>query len=203
MSAVPKKRYTLDEYLDIDASSEERFEFFDGEIFSMSGVSDAHDRIESNLHVSLTFALRGKSCRVFLANMRLKVPAVVPYRYADASALCGTAKFETIGGVDVLTNPMLIVEVLSPSTENYDSVEKFTQYKSIKSFCEYILIAQDRPHVTQLIRQSKNRWLHTEYNSLEESLHLESVDCILSMDELYQDVKFPKERRPPLGKTRE
>lgn len=196
MSAVLKKRYTLDEYLEIDANSEERFEYFDGEIFSMSGVSDAHDQIESNFHVSLTLGLRGKPCRVFLANMRLKVPAVIPYRYADASALCGTAKFEKIGGVDVLTNPQLIVEVLSSSTQNYDSVEKFTQYKSIKSFCEYILIAQDRPHITQLVRQNKNKWLHTEYNSLEESFRLSSVDCTLKMSDLYQDVKFPKERRP-------
>jgi Uma2 family endonuclease len=161
MSAVLKKRYTLDEYLEIDANSEERFEYFNGEIFTLSGVSDAHDRIESNFHVSLTLALRGKPRRVFLANMRLKVPVVIPYKYADSSALCGTPKFEKIGGVDVLTNPQLIVEILSPSTENYDSVEKLTQYKSIKSFTEYILIAQDRPvkrkYFSCIIHRERNK----------------------------------------------
>lgn len=196
MFAGLNKLYTLEEYFDLELSTNERFEYFNSKVFSVSGANDAEDNIQGNFIMLLHNHFRGKPCRVFLANMRLKVPAALPYRYADASALCGTAKFEKIGDVDVLTNPQLIVEVLSASTQNYDSVEKFTQYKSIKSFSEYILIAQDRPHVTQLIRQHKNKWLHTEYNSLEESFHLSSVDCTLSMSELYQDVKFPKERRP-------
>ena len=139
--ANPKRRYTLEEYFELERKSEERFEFWDGEVFCMSGVSREHDQIESNLNFYLRAKLRGRKCRAFLANMRLKVPSAPPYRYADLSALCGEAKFEEIGGVDALTNPALIVEVLSPSTEAYDRGDKFTRYKSIPSFGEYLLVA--------------------------------------------------------------
>ena len=96
MSALPKSKYTLEEYLELDRNSEERWEYWDGEIYSMSGVSDQHDQIESNLHVNLSVRSASRGCRVFLANMRLKVPAMPPYRYGDSSALCDRPKFEKI-----------------------------------------------------------------------------------------------------------
>jgi Uma2 family endonuclease len=106
---VPKQKYTLEEYYELDRNSEERLEYWDGEIFSMSGVSDQHDQIEGNLHFNLRSRLEGRGCRVFRANMRIKVPSIPPYRYGDLSALCGKPQFEKIGGVDVLTNPSLII----------------------------------------------------------------------------------------------
>src|SRR5262249_21265097 len=119
MSAQPERRYTLEEYLELDNNSDERLEYWDGEIFLMGGVSDEHDQIEGNLHFLLRSRLDEGKCRTFLANMRIKVPTLPPYRYGDQSALCGKPVFEKIGGVDVLTNPTLIIEVLSPSTKNY------------------------------------------------------------------------------------
>ena len=190
MVANPQRRYTLEEYFELERKSEERFEFWDGEVYCMSGVSEEHAEIETNLIVSLKSRLRARGCRVFPANVRIKVPSAPPYRYADISALCGEAEFEEIGGVDALTNPALIVEVLSPSTEGYDRVDKFTHYKSVPSFGEYLLVAQHRPHVTHLVRRDDGLWVHNEYNDLEATLKLSSLGCELSMREVYENVSF-------------
>jgi Uma2 family endonuclease len=190
MAANPERRYTLEEYLELERTSEERFEFWDGEIFCMSGVSEEHAEIETNLIVSLKSRLRTRACRVFPANMRIKVPTAPPYRYADLSALCGEARFEEIGGVDALVNPQLIVEVLSPSTEAYDRGDKFTHYKSIPTLREYLLVAQHRPHVTHLYKQADGTWIHAEANDLAAKVGLASLDCDLPLGEIYQGVSF-------------
>lgn len=190
MTAQPKALYTLQEYLDLDRSSDERFEYWNGEVFSMSGVSDEHDQIEVNLIVSLDPRLSERGCRVFSTNMRIKVPSLPPYRYGDVSALCGEPQFEEIDGVDVLVNPALIIEVLSKSTEARDRGEKFSHYKSIPSFCEYLLMAQNRPNVWQFIKQGDGFWLHREFDSLDDVFRLASFDCELSLREIYRKVKF-------------
>jgi len=94
------------------------------------------------------------------------------------------------GGVDGLTNPMLIIEVLSPSTEGYDRGDKFTHYKSIPSFTEYLLVAQHRPHISQFIRQEDNSWLQREFNDLSDIVKLSSLNCELPLSEVYQNVSF-------------
>ncbi len=190
MAANPQRHYTIEEYLELDESSEERWEFWDGEVFCMSGGSQAHDRILVNLIVHLSAKLDSSDCRAFSSDMRIKVPVAPPYRYADTSALCGEAHFEKIGGVDTLVNPQLIVEVLSPSTEAYDRGDKFTHYKSISTFREYLLIAQHRPHVTRLSKQDDGTWIHTEANDLADVLELSALDCTLSLNEIYNGVSF-------------
>jgi Uma2 family endonuclease len=190
MAANPERRYTLEEYLELDRASEERLEFWDGEVFCMSGGSEWHYEIESNIHAFLKTILRARGCRVFTGNVRIKVPAAPPYRYADVSALCGEARFEEIGGVDALTNPQLIVEVLSPSTEAYDRVDKFTHYKSITTLREYLLVAQHRPHVTRLYKQDEGSWIHTEANEPTATLALDSLGCELPLGEIYLGVDF-------------
>lgn len=196
MSAQLKHKYTLEEYFDLELSSNERYEYWNGEVFCLSGVSENHAQIESNLNLVLRLALRERGCRVFPANMRIKVPSLPPYRYADLSALCGAPSFETIGGIDVLTNPTLIVEVLSDSTEAYDRGDKFTHYKSIPSLREYLLVAQHRPHITQYVKQDDGSWRYSEINDLAASLRLPSVDCLLELPEVYQDVTFPSQPSP-------
>lgn len=191
MAANPERRYTLEEYFELERTSEDRFEFWDGEIFCMSGGSEGHYEIESNIHSFLKTALRARGCRVFTGNVRVKVPSAPPYRYADVSALCGeAATFENIGGADALVNPQLLVEVLSPSTESYDRVEKFTHYKSIPTLREYLLVAQHRPHVTRLFKQDDGTWIHTEVNDLESTLPLTSLACQLPLSEIYAGVGF-------------
>jgi Uma2 family endonuclease len=190
MAANPERRYTLEEYLELDRTSEERLEFWDGEIFCMSGASEEHYEIEGNIFAFLKSHLRERGCRVFIGNVRVKVPSAPPYRYADVSALCGEAKFEEVGGVDALTNPQLLVEVLSPSTETYDRVDKFTHYKSIPTLREYLLVAQHRPHVTCLFKQDDGTWVHTEVNELEATWTPGSLGCDLPLTEIYAGVSF-------------
>jgi Uma2 family endonuclease len=190
MSAETKSKYTLQEYLELDAKSTERLEYWQGEIFSMSGASEEHAEIEGNLMAFLKPKLRAGNCRIFPADMRIKVPSMPPYRYGDLSAVCDGARFEEIGGVDALTNPALIIEGLSPSTEAYDRGDKFTHYKSIPSFCEYLLVAQHRPHISQFVRQSDGSWLQREYNDLQDVVKLSTSGCELPLNEVYQNVSF-------------
>lgn len=191
MTAQPKQRYTLEEYLELDANSEARLEYWDGEIFDMSGVNEEHAEVEVNLILQLGPRLRAKGCRIFPANIRIKVPSMPPYRYGDTSALCGKAQFEKIGGVDVLTNPQLIIEVLSASTEAYDRGDKFSHYKSIPSFTEYLLIAQHRPHVSQFVKQADGSWNQREFNDLDAVVKLVALECELALRDIYENVAFP------------
>lgn len=185
-------KYTLEEYLELDHQSEEKIEYWDGHIFTLAGASANHNQIQINSILALGIKLRGKGCRVFPSDMRLKVPAYAPYRYADLSALCGAAEFEKLGKQELLVNPQLIIEILSDSTAEFDRGYKFTYYKSIESFIEYILIAQDRPHVSQFVKQGENDWLNHEFNNLEDKFYVPSLDCELDLLELYQDVEFPE-----------
>ncbi|HKQ52363.1 MAG TPA: Uma2 family endonuclease [Pyrinomonadaceae bacterium] len=188
MSVQIKPRYTLEEYFELELASEERYEYFNGEVFCMSGVSPNHAQIESNLNLVLRLALPG--CRVFPANIRIKVPAAPPYRYPDLAVVCEKPNYEKIGGIEALTNPILLVEVLSPSTEAYDRGDKFTYYKSIQSFQEYLLVAQHRPHITHYVRQEGGKWDYEETNELPSSLNLPTLGCTLALSEVYRDVDF-------------
>lgn len=190
MSTQPQHRYTLEEYFALEQASEAKYEYWQGEVYAMSGASPAHVQIQVNLITLLRSQLRGRPCRIFSSDMRLKVPSLPPYRYPDLSALCGESIFELIGGLEVLTNPTLIVEILSPTTEAFDRGDKFTHYKSIPSFIEYVLVAQHRPHIGQYVKQSSEVWNYRECNDLLTSLYIPSLDCQLVLEELYQDVTF-------------
>ena len=190
MSTQAKGRYTLEEYLDLEKDSEIRYEFWDGEIFAMSGGTLEHDRIMGNSFDLLSRELRGRDCQVFTNNMQIKVPAAPPYRYADMSVVCDRVEVERFNNNDLLLNPVLIVEVLSRSTEAYDRGDKFTYYKSIPSFREYLLIAQHRPHVTHYVKQSDYQWTYEEINDLTSNLRLLTLDCSLPLDQIYHNINF-------------
>jgi len=196
MSLQPPHGYTLEEYFALEQVSEIRYEYWQGEVFAMSGASPAHGQIQINLITLLRSQLRGRPGRLFSSDMRLKVPSRPPYRYPDLSALCGEPVFELIGGLEVLINPTLIVEILSPTTEAFDRGDKFTHYKSIPSFREYLLIAQHRPHVGQYIKQNDTVWSYQEFNDLSAALYVSALDCRLVLEELFQDVVFPATSRP-------
>jgi Uma2 family endonuclease len=195
MSSQPQHRYTLEEYFALELASEEKYEFWNGEVFCMSGASLAHNQIVMNIGTEARMQMRERGCLVFPADLRVKVPAYPPYRYPDLSALCSTPKIERIGGLDVLTNPVLIVEVLSKSTEGFDRGDKFTYYKSIPSFSEYLLVAQHRPHVSQFVRQENGVWTFMEFNDLAEAVRCASVPCELTLREIYRDVTFDQAER--------
>lgn len=195
MSTDVKRRYSLAEYLALESESEVKYEYWNGEVFAMSGGTLEHDRVLGNLFDLLRRQLEDKDCRPFTNNMQIKVPAAPPYRYADGSVVCGKLEIERFNGNDLLLNPLLIFEVLSPSTEAYDRGDKFTFYKSILSFREYLLIAQHRPHVTHYLRQAEGSWSYEELNDLSSSLYLATLDCTLKLAEIYREVDLQRDEK--------
>ncbi len=191
MSALPKKLYTLEEYLELDKHSDERFEYFDGEVFAMAGSTLEHAIIATNIAGSLNNKLSGKNCRAINSDVRVKVPADPPYRYPEVTVVCGEPIIEKYLGQVMLVNPLLLVEVLSPPTKDYDKDGKFLAYQSIESFQEYLLVAQDRPHVTRYVRQADNQWLRSDFIGLDNDVELKSLGVTLPLSEIYQAVIFP------------
>jgi Uma2 family endonuclease len=188
MSTDRHRRYTLGEYLALERQSEEKYEYWNGEIFGMSGGSLAHDKITGNMFDALRVGLRGRDCVVLTSNMQIKVPAAPPYRYADGSVVCGDVEVERFNGSDLLLNPVLLYEVLSPTTEAYDRGDKFRCYKSISGLREYLLIAQDRAQITHRVKTADATWSESEVNDLRHEIYLPSLECTLPMSEIYVGV---------------
>jgi Uma2 family endonuclease len=189
MSAIPdsNQQMTLEEYLEFDYNAEGRYEYFDGEVFEMSGGSPEHSLLGNRVGFLLQRELLQKKCSVYNSEVQIKVPSLPPYRYADVSALCGKPVYEDLRNQQLLTNPTLIVEVLSPSTEKYDRDLKFKEYKSIESLRHYLLISQSDKFVTLYTRHNEKFWFQSEYVE-GETLTLESLECDLSVDEMYQGI---------------
>ena len=189
MSAIPitSQQMTLEEYLEFDYNAEGRYEYFDGEVIEMSGGSPEHSLLGNRIGFLLQRELIEKKCSVYNSEVQIKVPAKFPYCYSDVSALCGKPIYEDLGNRRVLINPSLIVEVLSPSTEKYDRDLKFKAYKSIASLREYVLISQEIKFVTLYTKHNEKFWFQSEYVE-GESLKLESLECDLSVDEIYQGI---------------
>ncbi|MGH9752436.1 MAG: Uma2 family endonuclease [Blastocatellia bacterium] len=190
MSAIPKHKMTMEEYIEFDKNNEGRWEYFDGEVIDMAGGSLNHNRIIKNILTTLENKLEGTPCEALPSEMRLKVPKALPYRYSDVVVVCGEPIIEKIQWQEMLVNPLLIVEVLSSSTEGYDHGPKFIAYQSIESFREYLLIAQDRPRITQYARRPDGQWLRKDIEGMGSVLKLACMDCEITFDEIYRLVKF-------------
>ncbi len=190
MSALPKQEsyYTVEEYLALEAMAETRYEYFNGEVFDMAGGTLKHSQISGNVYYALQQKLTATKCRALNSEMRIKVPAALPYRYPDASVVCDEPQLEKLGAMELLLNPVALVEVLSESTEKYDREGKFLAYQSIPSFHEYLLIEQDRYHVTQYVKQDDGAWLRRDFIGSDAAVKLSSVDCTLTLTEIYRDV---------------
>ncbi len=193
MSALPKRKYTIEQYIELLKTSEERFEYFDGELFSMAGGKIAHGEIASNVLYTLRNRLSNRQCRVYNGEVALKVPAAPPLRCPDASVVCGEPMVEDFYGIDLLVNPILIVEVLSDSTADYDLGKKFLAYQSIESFREYLAIAQKHVHVIQHSKQENGLWVRRDFIGLDSEVHLESLNVTLTLNEIYEHVSFASE----------
>ena len=156
----------------------------------MAGTSFNHNRIVRSTERALGRALDGRRCDVFFLDVKVHVPATGLYTYPDIVVTCGPiAALDK--HQDTLTNPLVIVEVLSPSTRNYDRGEKFQHYRSIPSFREYLVLAQDEIRVEHHVRQPDGAWIFREHTALTDVVHLASIDCNLNISTLYADVEFP------------
>jgi Uma2 family endonuclease len=193
MSALPKQKYTVEEYIELLKSGDERFEYFDGEIFSMAAGKIAHGGIAMNVGASLRNLLDNRNCQVFGGDTAVKTVKAFPFRLPDVTVVCGDLVIEDMQGIEMLINPVLIVEVLSKKTKAYDMKEKFVAYQAIESLREYLLVDQSRPHVMRHVRQPDGQWLRGDFIGMESFVKLESLDVVLSFTEIYRMITFPAE----------
>lgn len=189
MLARQQKYYTPEEYLTLEESAEYRSEYYQGEIFAMSGGSANHNRIAGNVYMSLRERLEGKSCEAFITDMRLLVKKNGLYTYPDVMVICGQLKYVK-GRTDTVTNPVLIVEVLSESTQAYDRGAKFELYRALETLQDYVLIDQARVYVEYFHKLADGRWVLTELSQIEAVLALESVGVELPLSQVYRRVEW-------------
>jgi Uma2 family endonuclease len=196
-----KTRYTIEAYLALDRESEERYEYLDGDIYAMAGESPEHGAICMNPSLSIGSQVRGTPCQAFAKDMQVRSghlplpgsPMKGLFSYPDLVVVCGAMQFHDQFR-DVLLNPTLIIEVLSPSTEAFDRGEKFRRYRIwLPILQDYLLVAQDKPLIDHYHRVEENKWELVSVEGLEASLHLESMHCTLRLADVYDRIIFPTE----------
>jgi Uma2 family endonuclease len=198
MSAEAIPYVTPQEYLSIERAAEYRSEYFEGQMFAMSGAKRPHNLITTNLVWALKGRLRGGPCEVYPGAMRVKVRATGLYTYPDVVVACGEREFED-EDEDTLFNPTAVFEVLSPTTEAYDRGGKFAHYRMVDSLQVYVLVAQNHCMVERFARQANGGWGFAALASLEESLELGALGCSLPLAEIYDGVGLDAGQPTPPG----
>lgn len=187
--AYGNRKFTVEEYLEMERASEQKHEYFNGEIFAMSGASFKHNIIFRNLYGELAYGLKGKSCRPYGSDMRVHIPENTLYTYPDISIFCRDIMNDE-GDNDIFVQPSVLIEILSPSTKNYDRGTKFKLYRDIPSLREYILVDSEAIGV-EIFRINENgHWQLDEYKNMNEIFTINTVGFQLSLNELYQDTKL-------------
>lgn len=188
MSAQHSPRISPEEYLEIERAAETKSEYFNGEMFAMSGGSYTHAIIIGRLVRELGIALKGR-CEIAPNDLRVRVSPGGLYTYPDVIAVCGEPRFAD-GRKDTLLNPALIAEVLSPSTENHDRVLKWAQYRQIESLRDYVLVSQTEPRVEIFTRQPEGGWHFAEFLGLDATCRFAGMDCEIPHSEIFLGVEF-------------
>ncbi len=187
MATVAAQTYfTPEEYIKIERKAEYKSEYHAGQIIAMSGASFTHNIIKADIVTELNNQLKRRNCVAISSDMRVRPSPRESYVYPDVVVVCGEPEFED-DALDTLLNPILVVEVLSPSTEAYDRGEKFNRYKQLASLQEYLLIAQDSVRVEHY-RRHGTQWRLSNYHTLEEVLVLSSIGCKLPLHDIYQRI---------------
>lgn len=187
MSAPPHE-WTVDAYLAYERAAATRHEFIAGQVSAMAGASERHNLIASALSFRLYGQLLDRPCAVFQSDMRVQA-ADTAYFYPDLAVVCGEAQYRD-DQRDTLLNPSVLIEVLSPSTEDVDRGRKFLYYREIASLTDYVLVAQSRMQVEHYTRQAADRWLLTVLSQPTDVLTLDSIDCTLALSDIYRQVTF-------------
>ena len=189
MSTLTVTHVTPEEYLAAERLSETRSEYLDGGVYPMTGASLNHGRIVVNVATQLALQLSERDCDVLVNGMKVRLQESRKFFYPDISVVCGKPQFHD-ERTDIILNPDLVIEVLSPSTEAFDRGAKFEAYRTVESLKEYVLVSQDKPLVEQYVRNGDGSWKFTEAVGLESSLTLPSVGCILNLGAVYKRVEF-------------
>jgi Uma2 family endonuclease len=184
-----KMRYTVEEYLEMERASDVKHEYYRGEIFAMSGASDNHNWIYINVIGEIYTFLKGKPCRPYGSDMRMHIPENTLYTYPDISIYCGDV-ITTDKEKDTALRPIVIIELLSPSTRTYDLGKKFELYKAIPTLKEYLLIDSERIGVKSWRMNAHNFWEPEEYKTLQDTVLIPTVGVSLSMKDIYDGVQF-------------
>ena len=187
--AYNKKFYSIEEYLQMENEALEKHEYYKGEIFAMSGAGNRHNIISINIIVSLGNSLKGKSCQPFGSDMRIHIPENTLFIYPDISVICGDI-ISPNADENSATNPTVIIEILSPSTRNYDMGGKFDLYRDIPSLKEYILVDSQSVRVYAFRINEGGHWELEEYKSIQDTLLIKAIKISISLTDIYEAVKF-------------
>jgi Uma2 family endonuclease len=189
MGQADLKYISQAEYLAAERAATIKHEYFQGEIFAMSGAKIAHNKIQINCIVDIANKLKGKKCQPFGSDLRIHVQKNTLYTYPDISIICG--EIETVDDTfDTATNPSVIIEILSESTRDYDKGGKFTLYRAIDTLQEYILIDSETVMVEKFIRNPDGSWQLTEYKTLDQSVSLDTLAIQIHLSDIYNEVKL-------------
>jgi Uma2 family endonuclease len=189
MSTLTVMHVTPDEYLAAERLSETKSEYLDGGVFPMPGATVNHIQIVGNLTLELGTQLRSRPCRVLASDLKIRLQDSRKFFYPDVTVICNELQYHD-DRWDIILNPDLVIEVLSPSTEAFDRGAKFQAYQTIESLKEYVLVAQGSPVVEQYVRREDGKWSYTSVVGLESSLTLPSVECTLNLSAVYDKVEF-------------
>lgn len=191
MASNAVTKVTEEQYLALDRAAEFRSELLDGEIVAMSGGSPRHSKLQINLALEIETALRGTPCQTFSSDLRVRVSPRM-YTYPDLTVVCGKLLLAD-DRQDILLNPKVLFEVLSPSTEYYDRGVKFRRYREIESLTDYILVDQDQARIEQFTRGEAHTWTFRDYQDASETLLIESIGVSLPIARIYERIEFPSE----------
>jgi Uma2 family endonuclease len=183
-----KRQYSIEEYLEMENAATEKHEYYKGEIFAMSGAKHQHNIIASNLFISLGMKLKGKPCRPLGSDARVHIQKNTLFTYPDISIVCGEPEFLNNDEMNLL-NPSVIIEVLSRSTKNYDRGDKFRLYRDIPTLKEYILVDSESIGIEAFSINAHGNWELKEYNSIEESLEIKTINFSLKLQEIYEGTR--------------
>ena len=189
MQVTEKRYYSTEEYLALEEAADYKSEYIDGEIFPMAGGSTNHNQIAGNFYATLNFAFRTEDYEVFMSDVRLWIPQRRIYTYPDVMVVAGEPEYYD-NRTDTITNPRVIIEVLSPSTKGYDRSKKFEAYRTIPTFEEYLLIDQTRIYIEHFSKTDNERWLFGDYDQSDDAITLASVSFQISLADIYNKVKF-------------
>lgn len=192
MNPNPLPKMTPEEFLVFERPANEKHEYRDGIVVAMSGAKRNHNIIAFNVGGEIQRSLKGKDCEGYPSDMRVFVPASCLYTYPDLVVACGDPVFQD-EVLDTLLNPVLIIEILSDSTESYDRGQKFQNYRSIDSLREYVLISPTSANIEKYVKHGDGFWMLSEASGLDSSITLETIDCPLSLTDVYDKVNFDAE----------
>ncbi len=192
LQPTEKRYYTPEEYLALEEKAEYKSEYHDGVIITMTGGTTNHNQIAGNLYIALSLALKGQNYRTFIGDVRLWIPRIRSYVYPDVMVIAGKPEYHD-NRKDTIVNPQVIIEVLSKSTKGYDLGDKFSYYRTIPTFQEYILIDQTKIAIEQYSKQANKRWSYCEYDEEDAGLLFNSFGVEVPLVDIYEQVDFEAE----------